>query len=109
MWAPCHDCYFDNNTVIRTHDFTSPLNGVVVLDFEGIHFRNNLFAYRRMCTGGRARRASLPRATGTSTSTDVSATHGDPNPAGSGDPGLVDLAAGDYHPPMRQPAGRARY
>ena len=46
MWAPCHDCYFDNNTVIRNNDFRSPLYNVVLADFEGINFRNNLFVSR---------------------------------------------------------------
>lgn len=45
MWAPCHDCYFDNNTVVRINDFRSPLYDVVLADFEGINFRNNFIAY----------------------------------------------------------------
>ena len=46
MWAPCHDCYFDNNTVIRNNDFRSPLYNDVLADFEDINFRNNLFVSR---------------------------------------------------------------
>jgi len=98
MWAPCHDCYFDNNTVIRTHDFTSPLNDVAYLDFGGIHFRNNLFVYN----AGDAYQG--PGAHGVITENnwylninDWSKNHWDPNQSGSGDPGLVDLENGDYH------------
>jgi len=82
LWAPCHDCYFDNNTVIRTHDFTSPLNNLIVYSSEvyqgdgvaGILTENNW--YFNINNGSQS--------------------PWDPNPAGSGDPGLVDLAGGDY-------------
>ena len=98
MWAPCHDCYFDNNTVIRIYDFTSPLNDVAYLDFGGIHFRNNLIIY----SADDAYQG--PGASGVITENnwylninDWSENHWDPYQAGSGDPGLVDLENGDYH------------
>ncbi|MBK8026391.1 MAG: right-handed parallel beta-helix repeat-containing protein [Chloroflexi bacterium] len=97
MWAPCHDCTFDNNTVIRTHDFGSPLNDVAYLDFEGIQFRNNLIVYSGDAYQG-------PGASGIVTENNwyfnvenPSRTHWDRQQAGSGDPGLVDLVGGDYH------------
>jgi len=98
MWAPCHDCYFDNNTVIRIHDFTSPLNDVAYLAFGGIHFRNNLIIYNTLDA------YQGPGASGIVTENnwylninDWSEIHWDPNQAGSGDPGLVDIENGDYH------------
>ncbi len=98
MWAPCHDCYFDNNTVIRTHDFTSPLNDVAYLAFGGIHFRNNLFVYNaRDAYQGPGAHGVITENNWYLNINDWSKIHWDPNQAGSGDPGLVDLENGDYH------------
>jgi hypothetical protein len=95
--APCHDCYFDNNTVIRNTDFGGPFNLGVTMDFSGIHFRNNLFVYTAdeffvgdAASGGEMQsnwyfdQKSPPGACP------------DANAAGSGDPGLVVSPNGDF-------------
>ena len=97
MWAPCHDCYFDNNTVIRTHDFTSPLNDVAYLAFGGIHFRNNLIIYTWDAYQGPGKSGILTENNWYLNINNWSQVHWDNNQAGSGDPGLVDLDNGDYH------------
>jgi hypothetical protein len=43
MHAPCIDTVFDNNTVIRTNGFGSPMYDIVYTAFPGILFRNNLY------------------------------------------------------------------
>jgi hypothetical protein len=96
LWAPCHDCYFDNNTVIRTQDFSSPLNDVVWVDFDGVNFRNNLIVYSSEVYQGQGANGVI-----TENNWYFNVNHGsqspwDPNQAGSGDPGLVDLAGGDF-------------
>ncbi|MBN2355323.1 T9SS type A sorting domain-containing protein [candidate division KSB1 bacterium] len=98
MWAPCHDCYFDNNTVIRTHDFTSPLNDVAYLAYDGIHFRNNLFIYTGDAYQGPGAGGVVTENNWYLNANNWSKVHWDANQAGSGDPGLVDLDNGDYHP-----------
>ncbi len=97
MWAPCHDCYFDNNTVIRTHDFTSPLNDVAYLAFGGIHFRNNLIIHTWDAYQGPGANGIVTENNWYLNINDWSEVHWDTNQAGSGDPGLVDLDNGDYH------------
>lgn len=96
MWAPCHDCYFDNNTVIRTTDFGSPLNDVAYIDFAGIHFRNNLIVHASEVYRG-------PGASGVSEQNnwyfnikDPTTVDANPDQSASGDPKLVDLAKGNY-------------
>jgi len=96
LWAPCHECYFDNNTVIRTHDFTSPLNDVVWVDFDGVHFRNNLIVYSSDVYQGDGVDGIRTEKNWYLNVNNGSQSPWDPNPAGSGDPGLVDLAGGDY-------------
>ncbi|MBL8130832.1 MAG: hypothetical protein JNL42_03165 [Anaerolineae bacterium] len=103
MWAPCHDCTFDNNTVIRTHDFTSPLNDVAYLDFEGIQFRSNLFVYTDEVYRGPGARGVVTENNWYFNVERPSRSHWDWNKAGSGDPLLVDLAAGDYRPTCGSP------
>ena len=97
MWAPCHDCYFDNNTVIRTEGFTSPLDDVAYLDFGGIHFRNNLFVYHRDAYQGPARREVMTENNWYFNVERTALNHWDQNQAGSGDPMLADLPGPDFH------------
>lgn len=52
MHAPCVDTVFDNNTVIRTKSFGSPLYDIFYTAFPGILFRNNLFVGTKQCFGG---------------------------------------------------------
>jgi hypothetical protein len=96
LWAPCHDCYFDNNTVIRTHDFSSPLNDVVWVDFDGVNFRNNLIVYSSEVYQGEGANGILTENNWYLNVNNWSQSPWDPKQAGSGDPGLVDLAGGDY-------------
>jgi hypothetical protein len=97
MWAPCHDCYFDNNTVIRSHDFTSPLNDVAYLAFGDIHFRNNLIIHTWDAYQGPGVNGIVTENNWYLNINNWSEIHWDASQAGSGDPGLVDLANGDYH------------
>jgi hypothetical protein len=103
MWAPCHDCYFDNNTVIRTHDFTSPLNDGAYLAFGGIHFRNNLIIHTRDAYQGPGANGIVTENNWYLNIINWSEVHWDKNQAGSGDPLLVDLDNGDYHPKSDSP------
>ncbi len=103
MWAPCHDCYFDNNTVIRTNDFTSPLNDGAYLDYGGIYFRNNLIVYTRDAYQGPGAHGIIAENNWYLNMTDWSEVHWDTNQAGSGDPGLVNIENGDYHPRIDSP------
>ncbi len=104
MWAPCHDCTFDNNTIIRTDDFDSPSNGVVFLDFGDIQFRNNLFVYTAddVYTGDGAS-GIVTEGNWYFNADGISEQRWDRNASGSGDPHLVDLAEGDYHPTCNSP------
>jgi hypothetical protein len=46
MFAPTHDTYFDNNTIIRANDYPNPHENwgeIVYTAYGGITFRNNLF------------------------------------------------------------------
>ena len=52
MHAPCVDTVFDNNTVIRTKNFGSPLYDIVYTAFPGILFRNNLYVGTEQCFRG---------------------------------------------------------
>ena len=52
MHAPCVDTVFDNNTVIRTKSFGSPLYDIVYTSFPGILFRNNLYVGTDQCFRG---------------------------------------------------------
>lgn len=52
MHAPCVDTVFDNNTVIRTNSFDSPLYDIVYTAFPGILFRNNLYVGTKQCFRG---------------------------------------------------------
>jgi hypothetical protein len=97
LWAPCHDCYFDNNTVIRTRDFSSPLDAVVVLDFEGVHFRNNIIVHQSEPFRGQGAGGVVTEGNWYFNIGAGAAPNGDPEPAGSGDPGLVDLDGDNFH------------
>lgn len=95
LWAPCHDCYFDNNTVIRNNDFRSPLYDVVLADFEGINFRNNLFVFRDdTFTRNTAKIVSHNWYMNFDHPLKV---YRDSLQAGSGDPLLFDLINGDFN------------
>ena len=52
MHAPCVDTVFDNNTVIRTKNYGSPLYDIVYTAFPGILFRNNLYVGTQQCFRG---------------------------------------------------------
>ncbi|MBT7163389.1 MAG: hypothetical protein HN904_11455 [Victivallales bacterium] len=52
MHAPCVDTVFDNNTVIRTNDFGSPMYDIVYTAFPGVLFRNNLYVGTARCFRG---------------------------------------------------------
>jgi hypothetical protein len=52
MHAPCVDTVFDNNTIIRTKSFGSPMYDIVYTAFPGIHFRNNLYVGTEQCFRG---------------------------------------------------------
>lgn len=97
MWAPCHDCFFDNNTVIRTNDFTSPLDDGAYLDYGGINFRNNLFVYTSDAFQGPGANKNITENNWYLNINNWSQIHWDDNQAGSGDPGLINLSDGDYH------------
>jgi len=111
MWAPCHDTYFDNNTVIRPDQFGCPQqnNDVALLHVQGgkpfdasqIHFRNNLFVYDGQTAGvyqGRGAGGCLKTNNWYLNYDNYSAVlGGDSNKAGDGDPLCVDLDGGDYH------------
>jgi hypothetical protein len=95
MWAPCHDCYIDNNTVIRNNDFRSPLYDVVLADFEGIHFRNNLFVFRN---DPFTRTTSQIRSNNWYLNFDhPDKKYTDSLQAGSGNPKLFNLIGGDFN------------
>ncbi|MCK5441317.1 MAG: carbohydrate-binding protein [Maribacter sp.] len=95
MWAPCHDCYFDNNTVIRNNDFRSPLYNGVYADFEGINFRNNLFVLRYDAFLGNT---SQIRSNNWYMNFDQTGeVLWDSIETGSGDPRLVNLIGGDFN------------
>jgi hypothetical protein len=96
LWAPCHDCYFDNNTVIRTHDFTSPLNDVVWVNFDSVNFRNNLIIYSSEVYQGEGVNGIITANNWYFNVNNWSHSPWDPNQAGRGDPGLVDIDGGDY-------------
>ena len=96
LWAPCHDCYFDNNTVIRTDDFTSPINDVVFVDFDGVNFRNNLIVHASSVFQGGGAAGVVTENNWYLNVENWARRLVDPNQAGSGDPGLVDLDGGDY-------------
>lgn len=95
MWAPCHDCYFDNNTVIRNNDFRSPLYNDVLADFEDINFRNNLFVSRFDVFQGNT---SQIIANNWYLNFDrPGEVLFDSTQAGNGDPRLVNLMGGDFN------------
>lgn len=97
MWAPCRDCYFDNNTVIRTNAFGSPANDLAFLAFEGIYFRNNLFIFSTSTPyEGDGAAHIFTEGNWYFNPVDSSASYGDEHAAGSGDPRLVDLIGGNY-------------
>jgi len=95
MWAPCHDCYFDNNTVIRTS--TRYGSDVVDIPFPGIQFRNNLIIYTNYVYRFNGAKGIITDNNWYFKENDPGAVHWDTHQAGSGDPGLVDLENGDYH------------
>ena len=103
MWAPCHDCYFDNNTVIRTTAFGSPSNDVAYLAYGGIHFRNNLFVATREPYQGDGAADIITEGNWYFNPAGASTRHGDSSAAGSGDPLLIDLVGGDYRPTCASP------
>jgi hypothetical protein len=109
MWAPCHNTYFDNNTVIRNNQFGCPQvnNDVALLMVQGgrsndpsqIHFRNNLIVYDNTTAGA----YQGPQANGCVKEKNwylnydnYSANLNYPKQAGFGDPKLKDLANGNY-------------
>ncbi len=96
MWAPCHECYFDNNTVIRFNDFGSPLDDGAYTDYPGIHFRNNLFVYTSDAYQGPGTEGIVPSNNWYFDYNDANAVHWDGKQAGSGEPGLRDLNNGNY-------------
>lgn len=104
MWAPCHDCYFDNNTVIRTRDFGSPSNDVAYLAFPGIHFRNNLFVYTSVPYHGAGAAGIVTEGNWYFDVDDPTGHYRDDNQAGSGDPALIDLSGGDFRLTCGSPA-----
>jgi hypothetical protein len=95
MWAPCHDCYFDNNTVIRSNDFRSPLYNDVLADFEGINFRNNLFVSRfDVLQGNKSQNLTNNWYLNFDRPDEVLF---DTTQAGNGDPRLVNLMGRDFN------------
>jgi hypothetical protein len=95
MWAPCHDCYFDNNTVIRNNDFRSPLYNDVLADFKGINFRNNLFVSRfDVLQGNKSQNLTNNWYLNFDHPSEVLF---DSIQAGNGDPRLVNLIGGDFN------------
>ena len=101
MWAPCHDTYFDNNTVIRTKQFGAPGNNNdgALVTYPGIKFRNNLFVYTSTADAyqGGGSKKCVKTMNWYLNINEYSAIHSDKSQAGSGDPLLVDLKAGNYH------------
>ncbi len=97
MWAPCNDCYIDNNTVLRHKTFGSPLNDGVYTDFGGINFRNNLFVYTSNAYQGPGVGTLIRSNNWYLNFNNWTAKHSDPNQAGSGNPKLVDMNGSDYH------------
>lgn len=111
MWAPCHDTYFDNNTIIRDKRFGSPLNSGAVVNFPGITFRNNLFAYTSSGHPyqGKGSRKCVKTSNWYLNINKYSAVYWDKKQAGSGDPLLVDLKKGNYHLTAKSPLrGKAK-
>ena len=94
MFAPTHNTYFDNNTIIRANDYPDPypdFDEIVYAAYDGITFRNNLLVgttetnnYPYNCPNGVTVENSWYWEVG-------STSHGD------GDPLLVDFNGGDFH------------
>jgi hypothetical protein len=107
MWAPCHNTYFDNNTVIRNNQFGAPgkNNDGALVTYPGITFRNNLFVYTSATDAyqeGGSRKCVKTNNWYLNVNK-YSAVHSDGKQAGSGDPLLVDLKKGNYHLTAKSP------
>jgi hypothetical protein len=104
MGGPCHDCYFDNNTVIRNNAFGGPYDLGVITDFPGINFRNNLFVYTTdVFFTGKAASGRVTQSNWYFDSKRPSAVSPDASQAGSGDPELVDVDKGDFSLSAKSP------
>jgi hypothetical protein len=92
MFAPTHNTYFDNNTIIRANNYPDPypnFDEIVYTQFPGITFRNNLLVGTEETNNNPYNGASVTVQNnwyweiGTSNS--------------DGDPLLVDFNGGDFH------------
>jgi hypothetical protein len=98
LHAPCVNTVFDNNTVIRTNSFGSPMYDIVYSAFPGIQFRNNLYVGTDQCfQGGPYKKAGRVNA------------HNnwfwniDSPQESDGDPLLLDIQGKDFRPRSDSP------
>jgi len=92
MFAPTHDTYFDNNTIIRANNYPDPypnFDEIVYAQFPGITFRNNLLVGTQQTNNNPYNGASV------TVQNDWYWEIGTSN--GDGDPLLVDFNGGDFH------------
>ncbi len=91
MHAPCVDTVFDNNSVIRTKSFGSPLYDIVYTAFPGILFRNNLYIGTEQCFHG-----SPYKIESQVDAQDNWFWNVDASPKSDGDPKLLDIDGEDF-------------
>jgi len=92
MFAPTHNTYFDNNTIIRANNYPGPyptFDEIVYAAFSGITFRNNLLVGTAKTNNNPYNGASVT--VQNSWYWEIGTSNGD------GDPLLVDFNNGDYH------------
>jgi hypothetical protein len=92
MFAPTHNTYFENNTIIRANNYPDPyptFDEIVYAAFSGITFRNNLLVGTAETNNNPYNGASVT--VQNSWYWEIGTSNGD------GDPLLVDFNGGDFH------------
>ena len=107
MLAPCTGVYFDNNTIARYNSFGRSQDWGARMDVQGgtpvgvasgAHFRNNLFVYTsEPYQGNRAAGALKTKNWYYRKDQPGTVYGGDGNPAGNGDPKILNLGNGNYN------------
>ena len=92
MFAPTHNTYFDDNTIIRANNYPDPyptFDEIVYAAFSGLTFRNNLLVGTAETNNNPYNGASVT--VQNSWYWEIGTSNGD------GDPLVVDFNGGDYH------------